>query len=245
MSAFDTVRRWVQIVVLALGTLIGWIRNSLANAYRYAKDVAVSAFDTVRRWVDIVILAIGRLVGWVRNTLVSAYNVALWVGTAAFNGVASAVGWVIDKVTWLAGIIRGVLVGAFQTAQWVGTVAFNALTGPIQWVIDKINSLIGWIGNIHWPTPPSWVRTGAGWIGGIFGHSMPVPPTVARPYRYAVTTPTTFGPTGLASSRAATPGGVTINVHGALDPDSVARQIERLLVSRQRRVSGPHLVGVR
>jgi hypothetical protein len=104
-------------------------------------------------------------------------------------------------------------------------------------VISAVQSLIGWLGKIKVPS-----------IGGMLSSLNPfmLPPAPA-PARYAA--PAVGVGAHAVGGAFSTAGGapIVINVTGALDPDAVARQIERILRTRSRRVGGVGgaLVGVR
>lgn len=148
-----------------------------------------------------------------------------------------------------------------QSAGRVAKAAFDAVLRAARPLINVVSSIIGFvqrlisaIRNIHWPEPPGWVKSIGSAIGGLFGASdYPGPHEPGGPW--PAHTPTGLGLTrrigfmphtisggsdagttlaALAAMGAG--GGVTIiNVNGALDPDAVARQIERLLERRGRR----------
>jgi hypothetical protein len=109
----------------------------------------------------------------------------------------------------------GLVIRAFQLLyQHSGTVrqavsaAMDAIRAAIQLVLDTVNQLIGAISHIHFPSKPSWVP-----------FSVPVPAGMG------------------ASSYAAGAGGpvVNVNISGAIDPESTALAIRRVLARYDRR----------
>jgi hypothetical protein len=101
------------------------------------------------------------------------------------------------------------------------------VASAIQWVIDKVNSLISALGRIKVPhiSLPN--------IPGVSRSAAPA--TAAR----GVAGVTGYAAPGVASrgtGTTATSGAVVINVTGALDPEAVARQIQRILAGHNRRV---------
>jgi hypothetical protein len=86
-------------------------------------------------------------------------------------------------------------------------------------VSGAVQSLIGWLSRIHVP------KISLPHIGGksVTGATAPGVPMGASTR-------------GLSAQAAASTGGVTINITGALDPEGVARQVQRLLANHDRRV---------
>jgi hypothetical protein len=181
----------------------------------------------------------------------AAFNVVLAVGNAVWNGIKAAVGGVSTAISSLIGWIGrisvpGIIASAFeaiktavgkvstaisQLIDWVGRISvpssfgdgFNALKTAIDHVIDSVQSLIGWLKNIHVPKIH---------IPGV-GKSAPSAAVARAPVLGAAPTVRGLAVAPQASSTA--PGGVTIVVNGALDPDAVARQIRRLLTAHTQR----------
>ena len=85
--------------------------------------------------------------------------------------------------------------------------------------------------HIDWPSPPSWL-------------SKVIPGSFAAPSARVAGVGTYAAPTGRAASVGArvavrgTGGGPTIVIQGALDPEAVARQIQRLMGGHTRRMGG-------
>ena len=253
---WDTVKNAIQTVIDVIrGALVGafnWVKsvavgvvNSLVTAWNWLRDVVAGVASSIHGSVQWVIDKLNALWGLITGGLASAwstaYNTAKWFLTA----IRDAVGWVIDKLNvlwgWLTNNLGDAWSRSFNTAKWFLT----AIRDAIQWIIDKVNALIGVIANIKFPSPPGWLKSAAGFVGGIFKATPAPPPVFVRPNRYSVASATRRALGARRSRMAGTAGGgVTINVNGALDADSVARQVERLLVGRQRRLSGVVIRGV-
>jgi hypothetical protein len=137
---------------------------------------------------------------------IDAVRAAFNLAKAAFeSGFASE--WAGRIVTALQPLLE-VLRGVARVLTRIARVSFEAL-------IAGIKTLIEWLGKIHIPKVPDWV------------------PGIGR---------STFGTVAASSSagrsssvRAVGPGGVTINVFGALDAEGTARQVRRLLAAHDRR----------
>src|SRR5262249_20587242 len=103
------------------------------------------------------------------------------------------------------------IVGAFNRVAG----AIEAAIGAVRRLIDAVGDLLGWISRIHFPHIPH--------IPGI-NLAIPSPPGGSSPRLRAA-----------SQFAAAAPGGITINVNGAVDPEGTARTIRRLLSSSDRR----------
>lgn len=148
-----------------------------------------------------------------------------------------------DPVQRLVEKIRNALGGAFDwlkdKARTLGDALshpFETATDAVGWLIDKVESLIGWLGKIKIPD----LGKLGGLIGKVTGISAMTATSAAAPSMMSARGVSAFGAPMLSggshSLRKATPGGVTIQVNGALDPEAVARQINRILNGHNRRV---------
>jgi hypothetical protein len=130
--------------------------------------------------------------------------------------VESAVRAVSSAVDAMIGWVKRVAPPAAFSAP------FDTALTVINKVIGAVQSLISWLGKIHVPKI----------------HLPHIPGTRAAP---AAAMPSVAGyaaPRGVATSggRATTTGAVVINVTGALDPEAVARQIQRIMGGHNRRI---------
>ena len=98
------------------------------------------------------------------------------------------------------------------TLKSIAVDAFHAIESAIQGVIDAIGSVIGAIGRIHFPHKPSWVPFSTG---------------------YGVPAPMLAGPGTFAAETGSMV--VNVTVTGAIDPESTALQIRRILERHDRR----------
>ena len=129
--------------------------------------------------------------------------------------------------------MSGTLEGVWDGVKNAAKRAFDAMLGPINAVKSAIEAIIGVVDRVisgisrikmpSLPSLPSWVPFGV------------APPVSAS--RFAAPA-VGIGAHAMGASTSSSSGGITINVTGALDPDAVARQIERVLAARSRRVGG-------
>lgn len=145
------------------------------------------------------------------NLYLSAVR-AVWTGIR--TAASAVVGWL--KTAWSG--VWDTLKAAARTAGTVLSDPFNAVKAAVEAVIKAVQSLISWLGKIKIPKI-----------------NLPNIPGVGRAAAPAgLTSP---GVRSLGTTRA-TGGSVgpTIIVQGAMDPEAVARQIQRLLSGHERRI---------
>jgi hypothetical protein len=94
----------------------------------------------------------------------------------------------------------------------------------IEHVVDAIKSLIGWFGKIKVPKISLPKIPG---FNSASGQSVAAPVSAAAARGLGAPT---------ASTRAASSAGVHIVIQGAIDPESTARQVRRILAAHDRRM---------
>jgi hypothetical protein len=257
--------RLVQILIVGAVGLAGAVVavNAATRAYgathrALSAVMRVSTGDTIRHRAATIAstaasgIARGATLAWAAGQRI--LNLALR---------ANPIGIVITVVAALVGLIiaaykssetfRGIVQKAGEVARTAFGVIFRVvfpIVGIIQAIVAGVQALVRWIRNIRWPEPPGWLKSVGSAIGGLFGASenpgfyepgSPAPfhtsPATGR--RWSFMPHTGGGGSGSTLAQLAalgTHGGLTIiNVNGALDPDAVARQIERLLARRGTR----------
>lgn len=171
----------------------------------------------------------------------------------------SAVLSIIAPIIQLAAVILGKLVGAIAA---LAGGAINIIAGIISGISSALSTLIGWITRALAAIARFASAIGGGIlsaIGGVIGLSAEVTPSVSGASFAAPLMATGGGAVALASfgasmvragdelgrlTRATTAtasggrGSANIHIHGALDPVSVARTVQRVLRDDQRRRTG-------
>jgi hypothetical protein len=187
-------------------------------------------------------MAIAAAATAVATAATAAWSAAAGIGAAATTAFGVAMAVLTSPITIVIAAIAAVvaiivlLVKNWDTVSAGAVKAFNAIktavTTSIDWVIKKVKEAIEWFKKLLSSIPV---------IGGLFGGGQMAP----APSMAAVAYTPAGSLVGVAprlstrrSSRAGGGGGVTVNVSGALDPVAVARQIQRILLSQDRRVGG-------
>lgn len=202
----------------------------------------------IRNW-DKIRSVVSRVTDFIKSAFRAVQNVA-----------ASVWGWIAQKVSAVATNMRnsfenavsrikaiiGTIRDAFNSIVPPGlaalmTAPFRAAAGAINATIGAIKSLIGWVSSliskiagIHFPDVPSGIKSIAGKLGL---RSAPAPGPTPRTYYAPAPAVAGVGARVGATGTTYTGGaGVVINIHGALDPEGVARTVGRLLGAHDRRI---------
>ena len=201
--------------------------NAISKAAQAVGNAARSAFRAVQTAINAVINAGQKLIAKLRSIKVPG------VIKSAFDTIRNAISNVISKVGDLISKLRNISVpGAIKTA-------LNAIKTAADNVVDAIKNIVDWIRDIptpsiNWPSPPKWLDKV---IPGSLSAGLPGTPGPAPLGRYVSPT----GRSGRLTGRAITPvlaPGPTIVIQGALDPEGVARQVQRLMGGHIRRMGG-------
>lgn len=217
------VRAVVNAIRAVVSAVTGFIRAAFSNAWRVVSAAARGAAAGVRGVLSGIRGAASAAASYVRARFADAWNAVKSAARAVSGVISAAMGAIKSAV--------GRAVSAVQSlGNWLGRIhppgavasAFESIRGAINGAIGAVQSLIGWLSRIHVPH--------ISLPGGKSGKA--VSPAVAA--RHAVAP----GVSGRAGTMPAptTSGGVTIQITGALDPEGVARQVQRLLTNHDRRV---------
>ena len=200
------------------------------NAVQAASWFATAAAEMAALWpLALIVVAILAVIAVVWLIIANLDTLREW-WDIAFEAGRTAVQWVWDKLqqlgSWIAGQFNSIVdkVGSvFSTAFGIAKSVVEALLSPINAIISAIQSLIGWISNIHWPSPP-------GWLSALNPFSLSAPsPAVASMYRAPGVDP-------FSSFRGPAPrvtpgrtGNVYVTINGAIDPVAVGKQVRRVV----------------
>jgi phage-related protein len=233
----ETFRRVVLAVWAAIKTAVAAVASWFKSAWRVV-FAAVSAYvrayaAVVRAVFNAIRVAVSAIVSFFKTAWRVAFSVVsvylrTWraVLTAAFNGakaVASAVAGAIRRV-WDS--VFGALKRAASGLGSVLSGPFHTIERAVNAVIGAIRNLISWFGRIR--VPKISLPKIPGFNATTSVAAAPVAPTGLA------TAASRAGATTRASSP--TSGAVVININGAIDPESTARQVRRILTAHDRRM---------
>jgi hypothetical protein len=232
-ETFRAVVTAVWNAVRAGGLAVARVLQTVWRAVWAALSAYVRAYVVAFRVAFAVIRVVSSAIA---NALKAAWR-AVWsfmagmvrgfVGTfrAIFGGIREAASSVANAVKSAWAGVWGALKSAASGVGRILSAPFDAVHNAIMAVINAVESLIGALGRIHVP------KISLPHIPGVNASAAVAPSGVGL---------TAFGaprvPMGRASSGAVVPGGIVINVSGALDPEAVARQISRITGGHERRV---------
>lgn len=179
-----------------------------------AGPIGIAARLVINNWQRIR-SAIAAVWAWIRSTAGSAWAPIRNAAQAVTSWLRSNVPAAFRAVAGLARSILSPITGAF-----------NAIKHAIDSVIGAVNNLIGRLSSIHVPKIS---------LPSLPGRSAPA---VAQ-------APAVPGARGARSTRTsgASSGSVNITINGALDPEAVARQIQRIVSGHSVRVGRAARVG--
>jgi phage-related protein len=217
---WEGIRSAVSRVISAIRSLWGSLTSRLRSLATAMGAAVARAWDRIKAAVQAVIGRVGDVISKIRNVKVpdSIRN--------GFERVKNAVAFLIGKVADLISKIRGIsLPGSVEAA-------FNRVKSAALAVVEAVKNIVQWIRNIptpsiNWPDPPNWLNKV---MPGSFAAS-----PVRSPMLGAGVGARTGAP-GVPMGRTSSGAPIVINVTGALDPESVARQINRILAGHSRRV---------
>jgi hypothetical protein len=222
-----------KAAVIAVWNGIRAAAVAVANVVRAVWMAIWPPLSAAIRMVGAVFSAVFGLIGAVARLVATViglvFRVAFALVMAAARPVAAVIGAVFNAVKppimAVAALLRGPLSAAFNAvasvARTVGSAlsgAFNTVLGVIHSITGAINTLVSAISKIKIPNIKIPGLSAAGSPA-----AMAASPTVAG----------RLGGTPTATS--STGGAVVININGAIDPESTARQIKRILEGHNRR----------
>jgi hypothetical protein len=231
LAAWTKIKGVWDKILGAGKSVFAWIKSNWAYlvAGLLFGPFGVAVVAIVKNWDKIK--ATGRaLLDWIKSAFQSAFQ---WIRQVVDNQVGNireVLGRIRDTASSVADYVRSKFAAAFaavaSTASHVLSPivsVMNTIKSAIDRVIGAVYALIGALSRIKVPS----IKLPH--IPGLGGLSAPVPagayaaaPGVSR---------AAYAP--MASTAG---GGITINVTGAIDPESTARQIKRVLVGHDRRI---------
>lgn len=252
-------------VKTAASAAASWIRSAWSTAMALIRGYFTAYKTVVLAVWSAVKTAASAAASWIRSAwstamaLVRGYFTAYRaVVTAVFGAVktaASAAASLVKSIwSGAMAIVRGYFTALAGVARMVGNAiagGFRIAMAPINALIGAVRNLISWISRIRmprlsFPSLPSWLGGGRSaamaapaslTAAPMAATALAAPQIAPQALTAPAAAPSTSGLARLirraASDSSEAP--VVINVTGALDPDSVARQIERLLARRALR----------
>lgn len=235
-NRFDWFREGVQTVWNAVKTavaaVVGWFQAHVAPVLATVANLIIAYYRTL--WGALQAIwsgiraAVNSVVGWfqayvapvlsaVANAVSSAFSWLRGVVSAVWSGIQSAVSWAVNGVNAAMATVSGVIDvvsnawhGFASTVQGVWDTITSSVQRAVDWVTAKIQALRD-------------ALAGVPLIGSLVGGDS----------RTTLVTemvgPTSYGTGSTTSVMATSSAPVVINIHGALDPVAVGRQIEQLL----------------
>lgn len=242
--------------------------QGLLPVYKLVQDAQKRLTDFMAEHTATTKIAVGVIASLAAGVLVARAGMAVYqaaiIAARAATAVWTGVQWLLNAaltanpigivVVAIAALAAGVVLAYKKSETFRNAVnaAWEVLKHhPLAIVVGYLDNLaaaaqrvVGWISQIHWPSPPSWL----GKIGGILGAVIPGAAPVgvratARPMSSALASRSPRGAAPRSSGPSSAGGigaGITINVFGATDPEGTARAIKRTLRGHERRQGALH-----
>lgn len=213
-SAWTTIWKVLQVPIKAYAAYVKFVFNLIRTIISGAIKVIKAVIGAVWAWVKSATRDVSSaIIGFWRGVASAVRDILRTIQDifrSVWNWIGDAAANVRDKVLDVFQSLADKLRGIWDGIMGVITDALNTAIAAINKLINAANKLPG----VNIPTVPT-------------GLSAPAPATAG------FAAPRVRG----ASTRAAVAGGTTvINVNGALDPEAVARQIQRILGGHTRRI---------
>lgn len=245
-ATWDAVSSAARTMAQVVSVVFNGIRGAVSAVTGFVRSAFDAAWNVVESGVRGVWGVVQTIFGFIRGAVQGVAQVIRSVFDGAWNAVENSVRtmWGVVQnmmsnirgaVSGVAGFIRDMLVPVWGAVQSAAATAFgpiagiiNGVKGAISGLIGQIQSLIGWLGrikvpNINLPNIPG------------FNAMAPVTPPSALAAVAGAGAPR-VSRAALAAPRAGGGNNVYISVTGAIDPESTARQIRRILNGHDRRV---------
>jgi hypothetical protein len=192
-----------------------------STAKTVANRIAITAAAVAQRAIRLASIA-WTAVQWLLNAALTANPLGLLIAAIALLIAGVVLAYkksdkfraIIDAV---ATVIKNVAIGAF-----------NKLKSAIGWVVDKVQAL--------WDKLMAVKNALAGGISSLLG-AVGLGKTIGLSHEIAVIGRS--GRSGRSGSRSELGLSPVIHIHGALDPDAVARQVSTILHDRHVRIGAP------
>ena len=198
-------------------------RNIISTSFEVVKEIISRVIDVVRPIIDGLAQTFRGVVEIIRGLVNGDFRQVL-------NGLKDLFSGIIRTVVAQFLALPRLLLGALRTGlSKIGGALANVGRDLVQKIIDGVKGAVGGIGSAILGAIP-----GAGAVGNILGGVKKILPFA----KGGIVTGPTLGLIGEAGPEAVIPldrladvagGGTTINISGALDPVSVARQIREIL----------------
>ena len=245
-TVWKAITGFVQSAMTKITAIVSAVAAPIAAVWNGIKQVASTVWNAITGFVSASMAKVSAAVSAIVGPINGVWNSIKGAATTAWNAIGDVVDTVVDGVK-----------GAWESIVGVVSSVWGRVTSIISSALAPITGLIENIGSL-WDSTVGRISSGidqvTGWLGGLMdkignvaAKAIDLLPggNMVQPGGYAIpASPTSAGLT----SRAATPAssassGPTINVYGALDADSVARQIAGILTGRQRRTAGVRVGG--
>lgn len=252
-SGFNTV---VSFIGGAINTIIGILtrvgvgainavnsaRDAFANGFNAVVSFVGGAINNVISIVNRIISAVINVVNNVRNGFANGFNAVVSFIGGAVNNVISIVYRIINAVSTTINSARSVFNSGFQAMQNFAFAVINNVVGGFNNIVGAVSNAISWVRSLfNLGGMPGWLSKVLGMGGTGFEFTGAFAPTAGE-FGMGATGGLSYGSLVSGSRTSPVVNNYQITVNGALDPQSVARQIKGIL-NKDDRTNGKIEVG--
>ncbi|WP_343930376.1 hypothetical protein [Tsukamurella strandjordii] len=164
---------WVVLAVVALIAVIVLIATKTTwfqTIWAAMVSFVTTAWNTMCAFVSAIFSAAMSLVQSIVSVAVSfisaQWNLIASVASAVWAGITAVVSGAANVISSVISGAINIAIGVFNTFRAIGTGAFQAVASAVSAIGSAVQTVIGWvqslisaIGNISFPSPPSWLSS--------------------------------------------------------------------------------------
>lgn len=246
-EAWNNVVSFVTGLMKKVGSFIGSVVNNIRAAwnagFNFIRNIVSSVINNVIGTVNRIRGTVAAVIGVVRSYWAMGFNYVRSIVSSVISSVLSTIGRISSFVGSVIRNIQSVFAGGFNFMRSVAQGAINGVIGAINGISNAVSNAISWVRNLfNMGGMPGWLSQVLGMGGTGFEFTGAFAP-VAGELGIGATGGSSLG--SVFSGRASAPvvNNYSITVNGAIDPQSVAKQIKSILNKDAQR-SGKIEVGV-
>lgn len=225
-----------------IGSVVAGIRNAWNAGFNFIRAIVSNVINTVIGIINRIRGTVAAIIGVVRSYFSMGFNYARAIVSSVISSILSTVGRISSFIGSVIRTAQSIFSGGFNFMRSVAQGAINTVVNAINGISNAVSGAISWVRNLfNMGGMPGWLKgvLGMGGTGFEFtGAFAAVPGELG----IGATGGQSFGSIVSGSRTAPTIIHNEFHINGAIDPQSVAKQIKNILNSDAKR-SGKIEVG--